>query len=509
MIRKNDTTTASKRRQARESSTRNGDVASAMEKMPSKIASQPCPICGNADEGAGRILIGEYRSEQRELLERHIREIWPDFDPSRTVCPACLERAERELQRRQIIDRDGDPYFVDLDLSGYPILSTPERVDADPRFTGRGVTIAFIDSGFYPHPDLLFPTSRILAMYDAVHCRRIVDVESLVEVEPGPEAWHGTMTVCTAAGNGYLSHGRYRGIASEANLVLIRVMSEHGIKTPEVVTALRWVREHRERYNIRVVNMSLGVDETTDSLDHPVVALVEELTRLGVVIVAASGNDPREPIKPPAAAPSAITVGGYDDHNSTEWMRRELWHSSYGNTPNGALKPELLAPAIWVAAPILPRTAVKTEAEALFYMACADDEELMRAIPTLAWQTWIRGKLIEARTPLQARSAVLRRIIEEKQITPNYKHVDGTSFAAPIITSVVAQLIEARPDLSPRDVKRLLLRTARALPHAPREVQGHGVVQPRRVIEAALKQRESERAAALREEIDRELKRIP
>ncbi len=431
---------------------------------------------GREGSGAELIPILDYASEQRELLARHLDEIAPEIDPNGPVCRACLEQAERELQRRQLIERNGDPYFIDLDLSGYPILSTPERVGADPRFTGRGVTIAFVDSGFYPHPDLILPGNRIAAMYDAVRCIPVRDVEALMEQDPGIEAWHGTMTACTAAGSGYLSHGRYRGIASDAGVVLIPAMTHFGIKTPEVVNALKWIVLHHRRYGIRVVNMSLGVDESTDSMDHPVVALVEELAEQGVVVVAAAGNDPREPIKPPAAAPSAITVGGYDDHNSTDPLVGNLWYSSFGDAPTGVHKPELLAPAIWVAAPILPRTAVKTEAEALFYMACADDEKLMQAIPTLARQTWIRGKLLSARTPLEARSAVLRRIVEEKQITPGYKHVDGTSFAAPIVASIVAQMLEARPSLTPAEVKRVLMETARPLPGTPSVFQGRGVV---------------------------------
>ena len=323
-------------------------------------------------------------------------------------------------------------------------------------------------------------------MYDAVHQRLIRDVEAMIEQEPGIEAWHGTMSTCSAVGSGFLSRGRYRGIASDADVVLVRTMGQYGIQTPEVVNALLWVLGHREEYNIRVVNMSLGVDETTNSMHHPVVALVEELTRRGVVVVAAAGNNPMDPVKPPAAAPSAITVGGYNDNNSTDWMRRELWHSSSGLTPNGGPKPELVAPAIWIAAPILPNTQVKQEAEALFYMARADDDELMRLIPTLAWQTWIRGRLIDAETAVEARSAVLRRIIDEKEITPNYKHVDGTSFAAPIVSSIVAQMLEAVPELTPRQVKHLLLRTARQIPNAPHHLQGAGVVRADLAVQAAL-----------------------
>jgi serine protease AprX len=341
------------------------------------------------------ITLADYPTGQSELLASFITATHPDVGPSTPVHTSCLERTERELQAVQLHCEPDETYFIDLKLGITPILPTPLRMGADPRFTGRGVTIAFVDSGFYPHPDLMMPANRIVGMYDAVRGREISDVRRLTGLDPKVEAWHGTMAAATAAGSGYLSHGTYRGLASEARLVLVRAMTpNYRIRTPQVVRALTWIRENRERFEIRIVNLSLGVDETTDSLEHPVIALVEELVASGVVIVAASGNNPANPIKPPGAAPSAITVGGYNDNNSTEWMRRELWHSSYGATPGGVHKPELLAPAIWVAAPILPRTAVKAEAEALFAMACAGDTELKRLIPALAGATPIGPDLV-------------------------------------------------------------------------------------------------------------------
>jgi serine protease AprX len=449
-----------------------------------------CGLCPKVDPEhpvrPGEQSLGEYRTAQRELLQRYIESLLPDVAPSTYACRVCLETIERQIQARQFVSEHGEHFYADLQLGARPILPTPARMNASTRFTGRGITIAFIDSGFYPHPDLIRPANRILEMYDAVKGERVSDIKTLVATHPGIEEWHGTMTACVAAGNGYRSKGLYRGLASDANIVLIKVMTpQFGIKTPEVVRALRWIREHHERYGIRVVNMSLGVDETTASLEHPVIALVEELSSLGIVVVAASGNNPFDPVVPPGAAPSAITVGGYNDNNSTEWMRRELWYYSHGRAPNGTRKPELLAPSIWVAAPVLPNTQVQLEADALFRMAAADDTELMEMIPALASQTVMRDYLLAATSPVYARSLVLRRIADEKLITPNYKHVDGTSFAAPIISSIVAQMLEARPELTPAMVKEILCSTAVPLAKIPREVQGHGIVQTERALEAA------------------------
>ncbi len=356
---------------------------------------------------SGRIRLEEYSTSQRELLARYIYGKYPEFDLNEAVSRAVFEQLERELQAQQIIREHGDLYYVDRMLGDQPILPTPQRMGVHPGYTGKGVTIAFVDSGFTPHPDLLLPVNRVCAVYDAVHDTEVRWFERELWNEPPVPAWHGTMTACASAGSGYLSRGRYRGIAGDADVVLVKTMTPNfRIRTPQVTQALLWLRENVERFNIRVINLSVAVDETTDSLDHPVIALVEELVDMGVVVIAASGNAPSRPLRPPASAPSAITVGGYNDNNSLEWTRRELWHSSYGKTPNGVRKPELLGPAIWIAAPILLHTQVKAEAEALFHLAGADDETFIKSVPVLAPETGIAEPLLASGTMLEARSIV-------------------------------------------------------------------------------------------------------
>jgi len=58
---------------------------------------------------------------------------------------------------------------------------------------------------------------------------------------------------------------------------------------------------------------------------------------------------------PPANAPSVITVGGYDDKNDLDPTTIDLYHSNFGPTADGTVKPEIIAPAMWVAAPICSR----------------------------------------------------------------------------------------------------------------------------------------------------------
>ena len=71
-------------------------------------------------------------------------------------------------------------------------------------------------------------------------------------------------------------------------------------------------------------------------------------------------------------------------------------------------------------------------------------------------------------------------------ITRSYKYVDGPSFAAPIVSSVCAQILEANPVLTPAQVKRILISSAERLPNCEIDRQGWGVIDPRRAVGMAL-----------------------
>src|SRR5204862_6751575 len=83
------------------------------------------------------------------------------------------------------------------------------------------------------------------------------------------------------------------------------------------------------------------------------------------------------------------------------------------------------------------------------------------------------------------RQLIILKIRRENVITKNYKYVDGTSFSAPIVSSVAAQMLEANPDLTPSEVKRILISTAERLPHYEVDRQGWGVIDPRRAVALA------------------------
>src|SRR6188474_399535 len=125
-------------------------------------------------------------------------------------------------------------------------LPVPVRMDADERFTGRGVTIAFLDSGFYAHKDLTEPVNRIVAHHSIFETG---DDPSTLQ-KPDVASWHGMMTSVVAAGNGHLSGGKYRSIAPEAKVVLVKIGKTGRIPESDIETGLRWVLANKEKYDI-------------------------------------------------------------------------------------------------------------------------------------------------------------------------------------------------------------------------------------------------------------------
>lgn len=428
-----------------------------------------CPVCGR-----------ESKDELTPLdaLDEWLRALVAANAPAgqfvAVVCQRCVEMFERarvQLKADAVIFEQGGL-----------VLPTPLRLDADDRFAGRGVTIAFLDSGFYKHPDLTTPVNRILAYHSIVP-----DHKTSLETND-PASWHGMMTSVVAAGNGSLSKGFYRSIAPEANVVLVKLATSGRITERNIQDGIEWVLAHREQYNIRIVNISAGGDENDSYLHNELSQTVERAVKEGLIVVCAAGNAghmPGHPVLPPASAPSSITVGGLDDQNSLDRARRGMYRSSYGPTADGLQKPEIIAPGIWVPAPILPDTPTADQAELYATLDKASDEELLGIIEA---NPEVDKDIYNAR---ELRTSLLRNLItiklhEGDVISEHYKYVDGTSFAAPIVSSIIACMLEANPDLTPQLVKRILIETAERLPGIEIDRQGWGGVAPRRAIELAL-----------------------
>lgn len=428
-----------------------------------------CPFCGRETPLADLAQALWLPPGAVALLEsRH-----PGWRLAHGACPKCVHESMIQI----LVEQGAVPHVERRQAAGpfppetaFGILPTPLRLHASPRYKGRGVTIAMLDSAFYPHPDLTRPHNRIRAWVDASAdpVKVLYFGRDDTPQWPGwdsadPSQWHGMMTTAVAAGNGYLSHGLYRGLASEADLVLVQVRGTDGFISNESITrGLQWLLEHgtagKGDLDVRVANLSVGGGPTRFLASNPVDRTIAALVRQGITVVAAAGNEGVRRLVPPATAREAITVGGVDDKNNFNESEADMWHSNYGSSAIGIPKPELVAPSIWVVAPVLPISGVAEEARNLF-----------AARP--------EGNL-----------EVEFRIAQLKMVTPHYQHVDGTSFAAPIVAGTIACMLEANPGLTPERVREIVLGTAEPLPGVEREKQGAGVLVPRRAIGMALRE---------------------
>lgn len=421
------------------------------EVQTEELLSRPCPLCSKLEE----VRHQQHAQWAAPDVIRRLAERKPEWKKSEGACPACVQQALLE-----VLLREGDQAMHESIQAAWPLdteavfgaLPTPLRMHADPQYAGRGVTLAMVDSGFYPHPDLIFPHNRVRAWVNA----SLDPVEDLrFDRDQNPEwpdcrsglpyQWHGLMTSCTAAGNGWLSHGLYRGLACEADLVLIRTADSDGrISDASITRALHWLAEHAAPLGVRVVNLSVCGDAA--DFGGPIDKAIHELTEASVTVVTAAGNSGQRQLVPPATAPSALTVGGLDDHNTISREDAEVWHSNFGESGTGLRKPEVVAPSVWVVAPLLPESDEARYALELFARRRNDDESAESEIG------------------------------ERKLVRPEYKLTEGTSFASPIVASVVCCMLEANPSLTPAQIHELIISSAVPVPGAEVERQGAGAV---------------------------------
>jgi serine protease AprX len=434
-----------------------------------------CPVC-RREVDLNRI---SGSSAVPESLHPLLTVNMHSWEPGKQICGDCIRRYS-ELHDDLTT---AFPHFAEQELK---VVPTPMRLDAPDEFRGRGATIAFLDSGFYAHPDLIRPRNRILKYVNLVERAKQSDLTT-----SQASSWHGMMTSVVAAGNGFLSGGLYRGIASEANLVLVKVGMSSRVRHQDIERGIRWVIRHRKQFNIRIINISAGGDYEASYLTDELSRAAEDASRAGLLVIAAAGNSGHlrdHPVLPPASAPSVIAVGGLDDRNNLDFSDNQMYRSSYGPTIDGLQKPELIAPGIWIAAPILPGTPTAEQAVLLSELENAPDSKLRETIMRHPGADEDLDHAIEL-APYLLRQVVWIKIRDNNVISGHYKHVDGTSFAAPIVSSIAAQILEAVPDLKPHEVKLALIRTAVRMAHVDVDRQGWGMVNPRAAIAAAMAMR--------------------
>lgn len=360
------------------------------------------------------------------------------------------------------------------------LLPTATRINALTDYTGQGVEMAFVDSGFSNHADL---TGRIKRHIDA-STRHIIEQDRIHDTTG--LSWHGQMTSVIAAGDGRTSNGHFRGIVPEVDLTLIKVSTpDYRIKERDILRGLQWIYDSHHRHNIRVVNVSVGGDNYSNDSNHFLHRIVHKLYEIGIVVVVAAGNSGRDFLVPPASAPEALTIGGYDDQNTLnndDWV---LYHHSYGTVYNGSQKPDLIAPANWIASPLLPDSPTETEIGYLAQMLNVQSEDELLPILKEAKDVLNLTDIETKQVTFQLFSDLQERIYHHKVIDGKHQHVDGTSVAAPITAAVIAQMIQANPKLTPQQVYNILTATAKRRDNFEDHRQGAGLLDAPAAVLAA------------------------
>jgi serine protease AprX len=294
--------------------------------------------------------------------------------------------------------------------------------------TGRGVTVAVLDTGVAPGlPDL---AGRLVQVRNDSTGRTEPCKNLSGELDCNDRYGHGTFIAGLVAGNGASSGGRWKGVAPEASILSVKAAGADGsADVSNILAAIQWVVSFKDRYNIRVLNLSLGTDSRQDWKADPLNYAVERAWAAGMtVVVAASNEGPAAgTITKPADDPWVVTVGATDDRGTAAVNDDQLPDfSGRGPTAHGLAKPDVAAPGAHMISLRAP------------------------------------GSTIDTRFP--------------NYVDGSYRQGSGTSMATGVVSGAVALMLQANPGFTPDRVKHALVATARdAASNDPLAV-GAGVV---------------------------------
>lgn len=370
------------------------------------------------------ILFNDFQDEElKEEIKKHDGTIKYKLDIIKAYAIELPCKNIKKLAKHPKVDFIAD----DAKLSTLLDIARPTiggEIADEYNLTGKGIGIATLDTGVYPHADLTLVKNRIIGFKDFVKDKKF----------PYDDNGHGTHVAGIAAGNGYSSKGKYRGIAPNANIIAVKVMDELGSgSTSDIVAGMQWIFNNKRRYNIRITSISLGSDPDLSDTEDPLVKGVEALWDAGIVVVTAAGNagPKRKTINSPGISERVITVGATDDHNTINIKDDTIAKfSSRGPANNNVVKPDIVAPGVNI-------TSLRSDIEFI---------------------------------PENNRKKYKFKTMEEP-----YTEMSGTSMATPMVSGGIALLLEKEPKLTPNEIKKKLMNTAISLKEN-RYAQGKGQI---------------------------------
>ena len=371
---------------------------------PMRVIVQKRAGAGSAPEEAVRRLGGQ------------VTKLLPIVGGFAATVPATVAGQLARLPGVRAVTPDGK-----LRVQGTASTSTirsvyPKVVKADTAWqrgiTGRGVTVAVLDTGVASVPDL---AGRLVQVRDDV-TGEVTPCKNLSgELDCNDRYGHGTFIAGLVAGNGASSGGTWKGVAPEAGILSVKAAGADGsADVSNILAAIQWVVSFKDRYNIRVLNLSLGTDSKQDWRVDPLNYAVERAWAAGMTVVVSASNEGPAPgtITKPADDPWVITVGATDDRGTAGVSDDQLPDfSGRGPTAHGLAKPDVAAPGAHVISLRAPGSTIDTK---------------------FPW--YVDG---------------------------SYRQGSGTSMAAGVVSGVAALVLQANPSFTPDRVKHVLKATAR------------------------------------------------
>lgn len=284
---------------------------------------------------------------------------------------------------------------------------------------GTSVGVAVLDSGISAHPDF---KGRIAAFHDFVNGKNGLYDDS----------GHGTHVAGCIGGDGMISQGKYRGIHPGCRFIIGKVLNYNGDgNLQDMLRGMRWVLKNAADFRIRVLNISVGINNIMEQeLLEEVIGLIETAWSRGITVVCAAGNSGPRPmtISPLGVGKHVITVGCHDGGYFGNRQNLCEYYSGRGPSPYAIKKPDIVAPG--------------TDITCCNYKCKRRNRLYYNA----------------------------------------YTMKSGTSMATPVVTGAIALLIQKYGALGCEEVKRRLVYSATDLDE-PWTKQGWGMLNIRRLLE--------------------------
>ena len=283
----------------------------------------------------------------------------------------------------------------------------------DSTITGKGLTVAVLDTGMAEHPDL---SGKILAFYDFVNKR----------IKSYDDNGHGTHVCGIIGGTGELSKGLYRGIAPDVKFVIGKILDKNGEgEADALLLALEWIEKLYMIYHIRVLNISISMKEIKDKKKKELIRKkIENLWDYGIIVVCAAGNHGpgEETISEIGESEKVIAVGCHDENYFATDRNRCSNYSARGRKGTLPRKPDLVAPGTHI-------------------ISCN--------------AFWVKRR---------------------NNYMNGYVEKSGTSMATAIVTGVISLILQANTNMTNDECRLVLIQNLKEL-NLPWNQQGWGLVQ--------------------------------